>query len=163
MLPSGRGYAEVKWHSRTWLLAGAVLIAAAGATAQSNTGQSALALEQQGRNAEAESAWLAIAKADPHNAEAFAHLGLVESRQERYGEAIANYRHALELNPALPGLQMNLGLALFKSKDFKGSIKPFTAELQKHPRRPAADHPAGHGPLRHGRLLRRHPLPQAGC
>jgi tetratricopeptide (TPR) repeat protein len=116
------------------LLAGAILIAAAGATAQSNTGQSALALEQQGKNAEAESAWLAIAKADPHNAEAFAHLGLVQSRQERYGEAIANYRHALALNPALPGLQMNLGLALFKSKDFKGSIKPFTAELQKRPR-----------------------------
>jgi tetratricopeptide (TPR) repeat protein len=28
---------------------------------------------------------------------------------------------------------MNLGLALFKAKDFKGSIKPFTAELKKHP------------------------------
>jgi tetratricopeptide (TPR) repeat protein len=28
---------------------------------------------------------------------------------------------------------MNLGLALFKAKDFKGSIKPFTAELRKHP------------------------------
>jgi len=30
-------------------------------------------------------------------------------------------------------LQMNLGLALFKAKDFKGSIKPFAAELRKHP------------------------------
>jgi len=122
----------VKRHSRTWLIAGAVWIAVSGAPAQSNARQNALALEQQGRNAEAESAWQAIAKSDPHNAEAFAHLGLVESRQEHYDEAIANYRHALELNPALPGLQMNLGLALFKAKDFKDSIQPFTAELQKH-------------------------------
>jgi tetratricopeptide (TPR) repeat protein len=28
---------------------------------------------------------------------------------------------------------MNLGLALFKAKDFKASIKPFAAELKKHP------------------------------
>ncbi len=71
-------------------------------SAQGDGRQNALALEQQGRNADAEAAWQAIAKSDPRNAEAFAHLGLTESRQERYEEAIANYRHALELNPAFP-------------------------------------------------------------
>ena len=123
----------MKRHSRTWLLIGACWIAISGAQAQNNARQNALALEQQGSNVEAEAAWRAITKADPQNAEAFAHLGLVESRQEHYGEAITSYRHALELNPALPGLQMNLGLALFKAKNFKDSIQPFTAELQKHP------------------------------
>ena len=90
-------------------------------------------LEQQGRNAEAEQAWQNIARSNPKSAEAFAHLGLIEARQERYDDAVTNYRKALALNPQLPGLQMNLGLALFKAKDFKSSIKPFTAELNKHP------------------------------
>jgi tetratricopeptide (TPR) repeat protein len=95
--------------------------------------QQALQLEQQGNNVEAENAWRSIATANPQNPEAFAHLGLIEARQEHYDEAIADYRKALALDPALPGLQMNLGLALFKAKDFKNSVKPFTGELKKHP------------------------------
>ncbi len=126
----------MKRQSRTRLLVGALWIAISGTailSAQSDARQSALMLEQQGQNAEAEQAWQSIASSNPQNAEAFAHLGLIETRQERYDDAIANYRKALALNPALPGLQMNLGLALFKAKDFKESIKPFTAELRKHP------------------------------
>jgi tetratricopeptide (TPR) repeat protein len=95
--------------------------------------QQALQFEQQGNNVEAENAWRAIATANPQNAEAFAHLGLIEAHKEHYDEAIADYRKALALDPALPGLQMNLGLALFKAKDFKDSVKAFTAELKKHP------------------------------
>jgi len=125
----------VSRNCRTWLAAAAVWIACGTASlcAQGDARQNALALEQQGRSGEAEAAWQAIAKSDPRNAEAFAHMGLTESRQERYDEAIANYRRALELNPALPGLQLNLGLALFKAKQFKESLKPFTAELRNHP------------------------------
>ena len=126
----------MKRQGHTWLLVGALWSVISGTAillAQGGARQSALALEQQGRNAEAEQAWQSLAQGNPQNAEAFAHLGLLEARQERYDEAIANYRKALALNPALPGLQMNLGLALFKAKDFKESIKPFTSELTKHP------------------------------
>ena len=101
--------------------------------AQGNIRQDALALEQQGKNAEAAQVWRGIVQGDPHNAEAFAHLGLMEARQEHYDKAIASYREALALSPEFPGLQMNLGLALFKTNQFQASIKPFTAELQKHP------------------------------
>src|SRR5271165_3904741 len=101
--------------------------------AQGNTRQDALALEQQGKNEEAAQVWRGIAQSDPHNAEAFAHLGLLEARQEHYDKAISSYREALALNPEFPGLQMNLGLALFKTNQFQASIKPFSAELQKHP------------------------------
>src|SRR5579862_4184722 len=41
----------------------------------------ASALERQGLNAEAEQVWDGIAKADPRDAEALAHLGLLEARQ----------------------------------------------------------------------------------
>lgn len=126
----------MKRQGQTWLLLGVLWVLVSGISilsAQDGSRQNALALEQQGRNAEAEQAWESIARSNPQNAEAFAHLGLTAARQQHYDAAIANYRKALALNPALPGLQMNLGLALFKAKDFKGSIKPFTAELKKHP------------------------------
>ena len=93
----------------------------------------ALALEAGGHNAEAEQAWHSIAERDPSNAEAFAHQGLMEARQEHYSQAIPFYRQAEAIDPAFPGLQMNLGLAYFKSALYRGSIKPFTLELRKHP------------------------------
>jgi tetratricopeptide (TPR) repeat protein len=93
----------------------------------------ALALEASGQNAEAEQVWHSIAERDPRNAEAFAHQGLMEARQEHYSQAIAFYREAEAIDPAIPGLQMNLGLAYFKSEQYRGSIKPFTTELRKHP------------------------------
>ena len=126
----------MKGQSQTWLLLGVLWVVIFGTTilsAQDSSRQNALALEQRGQNAEAEQAWQNIARSNPKSAEVFAHLGLIEARQERYDDAIANYRKALAVNPGLPGLQMNLGLALFKAKDFRGSIKPFTAELKKHP------------------------------
>src|SRR5579862_1411132 len=93
-----------------WLLLACGTSAAPAVLAQAATRQDAIALEQQGKNNEAADVWRAIAQADPHNAEAFAHLGLIEARQEHYGEAIANYRKALALNNSFPKLEMNLGL-----------------------------------------------------
>ncbi|HEY0795546.1 MAG TPA: tetratricopeptide repeat protein [Acidisarcina sp.] len=110
-----------------------VMLTGAVPPALPSTRQDAMALEQQGNIAEAEQAWLALASADPRNAEALAHLGLLEARQQRFEPAIAYYRQAAALNAELPGLQMNLGLALYKTGDFKGALKPFTAELLKNP------------------------------
>ena len=93
----------------------------------------AIALEQQGLNAEAEQIWDGIAKADPHDAEALAHLGLLEARQEHFEAAIDYYRRAMAINSDLPGLQMNLGLALFKVAQFPGAIEAFSSEIRKHP------------------------------
>jgi tetratricopeptide (TPR) repeat protein len=121
----------VKRPYRTW--PAAVLLSLASAVFAQSSRQDALALEQQGRNDEAEQAWRSIADADPHNAEAFAHMGLIAAREQHLDQAIPLYRQAQALNPNLPGLQMNLGLALFKSNDFRDAIKPFTAELRKHP------------------------------
>jgi tetratricopeptide (TPR) repeat protein len=104
-----------------------------GPPSQTGTRLDALALEQQGRNAEAAEIWSAIAQHDPRNAEALAHLGLIEARQQHYGEAISYYRRALALDPAFPSLEMNLGLALFKTDQFGEAIKAFTAELERHP------------------------------
>jgi tetratricopeptide (TPR) repeat protein len=96
--------------------------------------QAALALEQQGKNVEAEAAWRVFLKAHPSNPEPYAHLGLLEARQEHYKEAVPLYRKALAMNPAMPGLRMNLGLALFKGGELKQAILEFKPLLKNQPR-----------------------------
>ena len=96
----------------------------------------ARALEQQGKNVEAEAAWRLVLKTHPASAEAYAHLGLLEARQQNYKEAVPLYRKALALNPAMPGVGLNLGLALFKSDQLKEAIQEFTLLKAKAPDSP---------------------------
>ena len=119
-------------------LAGAVLLGTSSLLGQSaartdNLRQSAIAFEQQGKIAESREAWRAYLKTHPSDAEPYAHLGLLEARQERYQEAIPLYRKALALNPRLEGLRLNLGLALFKAGDLKGAIPQFSILLKAAP------------------------------
>ena len=93
----------------------------------------AIALERQGKLAEAEAAWGSLSKEYPTNPEPFAHLGLLEARQARYADAIADYRKAMALNPSMPGLRLNLGLAFFKAGDYKEAIEDFGPLLRAHP------------------------------
>ena len=95
--------------------------------------QIALALEQQGKNVEAEAAWRVFLKAHPSNPEPYAHMGLLEARQEHYKEAVPLYRKALAMNPAMPGLRLNLGLALFKGGELKQAILEFKPLLKSQP------------------------------
>ncbi len=121
----------------TFLLAVALALPAVAGAAQSTStppgSDTAFALEQQGRLSEAETAWRSIAKAHPSNAEAYAHLGFLEARQEHYKAAIPLYRKALALNPAMPGLRLNLGLALFKAGELKEAAGVFTPLLKSLP------------------------------
>lgn len=87
--------------------------------------EAAIALQQQGQTAEAEAAWQAILKAHPGDAEACANLGVLASQQQRYPDAVRYYRRALAMKPTMPGLQMNLGLALFKAGDMKEAARTF--------------------------------------
>lgn len=95
--------------------------------------QGALALEQQGKNAEAEAAWRAYLKEHPASPEPYGHLGLLAARQEHYKEAVSYYRKALAMNPKVPGLRLNLGLALFKSGDLAAALPVFTESLKETP------------------------------
>ncbi len=115
-----------------WLLAlsAAVMPAQAPASTQRDT---ALALERQGRNTEAEAAWRAYLKAHPSDPEPYAQLGLLEARQEHYKEAVPLYRKALAMNPNVPGLRLNLGLALFKSDHPKDALAEFQKSLKTVP------------------------------
>jgi len=101
--------------------------------AQVNQRQEALALEKQGKSAEAEALWEALSKKFPSNPEPLAHLGLLEARQEHYPAAIRYYRKALSLAPSVPSLQLNLGLALFKNGDYAAANAIFEPMLASQP------------------------------
>ena len=103
------------------------------AVAQTDPGQVAFSLEREGRLPEAEAAWSAIAKQYPTNPEPLAHMGLIESRQGHYAEAIKFYTRAMALNPRMPGLQLNLGLAFFKAGDYKRAIAELDPMLKAQP------------------------------
>src|ERR1035441_1419780 len=95
--------------------------------------QAALAFEQAGKVAEAEAEWRSLLSSQPNDAEAYAHLGLLEARQAHYKEAIVLYQKALRLNPKMPSLRLNLGLAYFKAGDFPAAIKTFEPLLKSEP------------------------------
>ncbi len=122
----------------TFLLAVTLAFAGSACSAQSSANSpsardNAFALEQQGRYDEAEAAWRSILSSKPTNAEAYAHLGFLEARQEHYKQAVPLYRKALALDAAMPGLRLNLGLALFKGGELKEAIQTFTPLLQSEP------------------------------
>lgn len=116
------------------LLLSIPLISASSAIAQQTSAADqrsrAVSLEEQGRTAEAEAAWRAVSASQPNSAEPYAHMGFLEARQEHYSQAIPLYRKALALDPSMPGLKLNLGLALFKAGKLREAVRIFD-ELSK--------------------------------
>ena len=131
---------RVREHPRTRIahaaLAAVVLMVPFGAAQDSpvrKQRERAIEFEQAGKSAEAENAWRAVLKSQPTSAEAYAHLGFLEAQQERYSQAIPLYRKALALDPRMPALRMNLGLALFKAGELKDAIRIFESLLKQQP------------------------------
>lgn len=103
------------------------------ATANTDHRQAAIQLQQAEHYSEAESEWRIYLKSHPQNAEAYANLGLMASRQERYADAIPLYKKALALDPRMSGIRLNLGLAYFKTGAMKEAIAAFTPLLKTYP------------------------------
>src|SRR5215469_15664341 len=117
MRSRNNGAGQVKILLTELLLCLSLVAMSPGAT-QTPSAAEAMALEQQGKLAEAADTWRAITRLHPKDAGAFASLGVVLSREQRYDQAAKAYRAALALNPSLPGIQLNLGLAEFKQGHF---------------------------------------------
>jgi tetratricopeptide (TPR) repeat protein len=118
---------------RFFAIASAIAAITTAALAQTDPGQVAFSLEREGKLAEAETAWSALATQYPTNPEPLAHLGLIESKQQHYAEAIKFYQRSFALNPAVPGLRLNLGLALFKAGEYRETIEDLDPLLMAQP------------------------------
>jgi tetratricopeptide (TPR) repeat protein len=113
------------------LMIAAVTVMGQAPSTNDNLPSAALVLEQQGRLSDAETAWQAVVKSHPSDAEAYAHLGLLKAHQEHYKDAVPFYLKALALNPQIPGLRLNLGLAYFKAGNLKSAVETFTPLLRQ--------------------------------
>lgn len=60
---------------------------------------------------------------------ALANAGIEFSRRQHYQEAAGCYRKALSIEPTIPEIQLNLGLAEFKLGDFQAALGPLAATL----------------------------------
>lgn len=123
----------MKLFLSTVLLAIVAMQCSSQPSVSSQQRDSAFALEQEGRFAESEAAWRSVLAERPGDAEAYAHLGFLEARQEHFKESVPLYRKALALNPQMPGLRLNLGLALFKGGELKQAIGVFSPLLKTEP------------------------------
>ena len=105
----------------------------AQADASSTKTRQAEDLEKQGALPAAETAWNEVVAANPQNADAWGHLGLVRALEGKYPEAVIAYREALRLHSQLPGLELDLGLALFKQQNLHEALQPLQAAVAASP------------------------------
>jgi tetratricopeptide (TPR) repeat protein len=95
--------------------------------------QQALEYERQGAYPEAEKIWEQIRIEDPHDSDAWAHLGLVRALEGKNSDAIVAYHEAIQLHSHLPGLQIDLALALFKQQRFKDAVPVLQTAIVESP------------------------------
>ena len=75
----------------------------------------------------------ALPATTPADIDALASAGLALSRLEQYDAAEVCYRKVLAIDPRIPQIQLNLGLAEFKSGRFREATEPFRAVLDLDP------------------------------
>jgi tetratricopeptide (TPR) repeat protein len=95
--------------------------------------QQALEYENQRAYPEAEKIWAQITIEDPHDSDAWAHLGLVRALEGKNSDAIVAYHEAIQLHSHLPGLQIDLALALFKEQRFKDAVPVLQTAIVESP------------------------------
>jgi cytochrome c-type biogenesis protein CcmH/NrfG len=103
-----------------------------------------VALSQEGRFEEAETALRRAVDLAPDFAFAWNNLGSLLTETGRAGEAVDTFRHALKLDPGEPQALFNLGNALAAAGDQTEAAGAYRAVLQAQPRHPGALIGLGH-------------------
>src|SRR5690348_8019358 len=89
---------------------------------------------------------------DTEKAAFYQNLGSQLLQKQRYGDAIAQYRTAVKLNPEDEDTHYNLALALAKGGDQEGAKKEYLEALRIYPDYPEAHNNLGNLLLAEGKL-----------
>ena len=76
----------------------------------------------------------ALPVAKPQDINLLAHNGIELSHAKRYDAAAVCYRKVLAIDPDIPEIQLNLGLAEFKSGRFRPAAELFQTVLKQDPK-----------------------------
>ncbi|MFZ1160431.1 MAG: tetratricopeptide repeat protein, partial [Candidatus Sulfotelmatobacter sp.] len=80
---------------------------------------------KNGDLAGAERSFRSVLAANPQAAGAYANLGVIEMRRQRWLQAREMLRRAETLAPDVPGIRLNIGLSYYKQSDYASAIAPF--------------------------------------
>jgi tetratricopeptide (TPR) repeat protein len=69
----------------------------------------------------------------PAVADSYNNLGAIAASEKNFRSALPYFEHAAEWNPAMEGLDLNLGRAAYAVGDFKEAIAPLTRYIHVHP------------------------------
>ena len=116
------------WRSDETLFRHALAVTADNDVARNNLG---IALEQQGRLAEAVEQYRAAIRVEPDRYNGFQNLANVLDRLGRTAEALAEHQRAVQLAPEKPILHYSFGLALVTAGETEAALAEFftTAKL----------------------------------
>ena len=131
----------MKRQNRTWLLVGALWVVVSGTailSAQADARQNALALEQQGQNAEAEQAWQSITSSNPQSLPLRLTLAHSCLWSKQYQCVLDVYKEILALNAESAEADMLVGEALDEKGDDAGATEQFRAAVRSNPKEPNA-------------------------
>lgn len=91
------------------------------------------ALLAMGAADEAEKAFAKALDINPKNLHIFNRLGIAFRQQQKYAEAIANYKRALTVSPNNPTILYNLARAHFETGDLNSAMSTLAATLKANP------------------------------
>jgi tetratricopeptide (TPR) repeat protein len=92
-----------------------------------------LALESDGKNAEAEQQYREVLRTDPENGLATINLGLLEVKEGKFTDAAAQLKKAVAMRPRAANAHLGLAIALEKLSDPAGALSEYQAVLQLDP------------------------------
>ncbi|MFZ4524239.1 MAG: tetratricopeptide repeat protein [Chlorobium sp.] len=95
--------------------------------------QSAIALHQQGRLAEAEVLYKAILQVQPHHVDALQLLATIAAQQQSYVEAVELFDQVLDINPLHAVAYSNRGYALRELKRYEEAVASYNKALLLKP------------------------------
>ena len=136
------------WRNDETLFSHAITVTKNNGDAHNNL---AVALEQQGRYAEALAEYRAAERIDPGSYKIHYNLGNLFNEMGKSDEALVQYREALKLNPKAPPAHDNLGMLLVKLGRFDEAMNQYEQAAWLDPDDPRPYYLMGKALLKQGR------------
>ena len=96
-----------------------------------STGEVAL---RAGNLDEAETAFKHVLAQDSNSAGAYANLGVIAMRRQKWTQGLALLHKAERLAPNIAGIRLNIGLVYYRQSEFNSAIAPFESVVRDQPR-----------------------------
>jgi tetratricopeptide (TPR) repeat protein len=88
---------------------------------------------KNGDLAGAERSFRSVLAANPQAAGAYANLGVIDMKRQKWPQAREMFGRAEALAPDVPGIRLNIGLSYYRQSDYASAIAPFRSVVRDVP------------------------------